>query len=356
MPDPGKNVPAVVIGATGYVGGELLRLIAAHPALSLHAAASGAQAGQGIAAHFPHLSSAVGDACFVGIDEAIDATGRLERAAVFSGAPHGAAAAVIDRLLDAAAAAGTDLKLVDASADFRFTDVDEYTGIYGGDHGAPARLSEFTSAVPEHVEGTPAGHVGHPGCFATAMQLAIVPLMARGLAEPDVVATGITGATGSGKSPTATTHTPERHSNLFAYKPLAHRHAPEVVRHVANATGAKPRLHFVPHSGPFARGIYMDVQAKLKAPVDVSVVHEAFQAAYADKPFVRIVDGTPKLKNIVASNFVEIGVAVDDDVVLVTCAIDNLVKGAAGSAMQWMNRLWNLDDTAGLESTAPAWT
>ena len=182
MPDPGTTIPAVVIGATGYVGGELLRLISGHPAMALHAAASDAQAGQPVAAHFPHLSSALGDARFVAIDEAIAAVGRLERAAVFSGAPHGAAAAVIDRLLDTAAKAGTDVRLVDASADFRFADADAYAAIYGGTHGAPARLAEFTSAVPEHVTDTPAHHVGHPGCFATAMQLAIVPLLAEGLA------------------------------------------------------------------------------------------------------------------------------------------------------------------------------
>ena len=356
MPEHGKRIPAIVIGATGYVGGELLRLIAGHPSLSLHAAASGAQAGEAIAAHFPHLATAVGDARFVGIDDAIEAVGKLERAAVFSGAPHGAAAAVIDRLLETAAAAGTDLKLVDASADFRFTDVGEYTGIYGGAHGAPARLAEFTSAVPEHVEGTPAGHVGHPGCFATAMQLAIVPLMARGLAEADVVATGITGATGSGKSPTPTTHMPERHSNLFAYKPLSHRHAPEVVRHVANATGVTPRLHFVPHSGPFARGIHMTVIAQATSGTDADALRATFAEFYAGSAFVRVVDGTPRLKSVVASNYADIGVACVDGAVCVTVVIDNLVKGAAGGCVQWMNRLLGMDETAGLDAPAPGWT
>ena len=356
MADAAAGVPAIVIGATGYVGGELLRLIAGHPSLQLHAAASGTQAGEPLSAQFPHLASALGDARFVGLDDAIEAVGGLGRAAVFSGAPHGAAAAVIDRLLDAAATAGTDLRLVDASADFRFADAGEYEGIYGAAHGAPARLPEFTSAVPEHVDDTPAGHVGHPGCFATAMQLAIVPLLARGLAGPDVVATGITGATGSGKSPTATTHMPERHANLFAYKPLAHRHAPEVVRHVANATGVAPRLHFVPHSGPFSRGIHMTVVAPATGGLGADALRDAFADFYAGRPFVRVVDGTPRLKSVVASNYADIGIACADGAVCVTVVIDNLVKGAAGGCVQWMNRLLGMDETAGLDAPAAGWT
>lgn len=350
------RIPALVLGATGYVGGELLRLISGHAQLTLHAATSDRQDGDAIAVQFPHLATRVGDQQFMGTGAAIDALIALERAAVFSAAPHGAAAALIARVIDAASAAGTDIRIVDASADFRYANAEAYAAVYGHAHGAPEKLNAFVSAVPEHLPETPAQHVGHPGCFATAMQLAIVPLLKLGLALPDIVATGITGATGSGKVPTATTHLPERHANLFAYKPLAHRHAPEVVQHVADATGTAPALHFVPHSGPFARGIHMTVLAPAAGDHDEDTLRDALADYYAPSPFVHVVDGMPRLKSVVASNEAHIGLALAQGKICVTVVIDNLVKGAAGGALQWMNRLLELDETAGLTHTAPGWT
>lgn len=350
-----KRTPCIVLGATGYVGGELLRLIAGHPGLELHAATSDSQAGNAIADQFPHLASHI-DSNFVSTNDAMATLAGLESAAVFSAAPHGAAAATIAATLDAAEAAGTDVHVVDASADFRYADADAYAAVYGQAHGAPERLPQFVSAVPEHLTETSTKHVGHPGCFATAMQLAIVPLLKHGLSEPNLVATGITGATGSGKVPTATTHLPERHANLFAYKPLSHRHAPEVVAHVAAATGTAPALHFVPHSGPFARGIHMTVIAPATAACHVAALHDAFTDYYATAPFVRVVDGMPRLKSVVGSNFAHIGLATANDTVCITVVIDNLVKGAAGGAVQWMNRLLGLDETTGLMQSAAGWT
>lgn len=350
-----KHTPCIVLGATGYVGGELLRLIAGHPALELHAATSDKQAGTAIADQFPHLASHI-DAGFVSTADAMAALAGLNSAAVFSAAPHGAAAATIAATLDAAETAGTTVHVVDASADFRYADADAYAAVYGHAHGAPEYLPQFASAVPEHLTETPAQHIGHPGCFATAMQLAMVPLLKSGLAEPNFVATGITGATGSGKVPTATTHLPERHANLFAYKPLSHRHAPEVVAHVAAATGTTPALHFVPHSGPFARGIHMTVVAPATEACSETSLHEAFTGYYAAAPFVRVVNGMPRLKSVVGSNFAHIGLATENDTVCVTVVIDNLVKGAAGGAVQWMNRLLGLDETTGLMQSAAGWT
>ncbi|MEL6199090.1 MAG: N-acetyl-gamma-glutamyl-phosphate reductase [Pseudomonadota bacterium] len=350
-----ERTPCIVLGATGYVGGELLRLVAGHPGLELHAATSDRQAGTAIADQFPHLASHI-DSNFVSTDDAMATLAARQSAAVFSAAPHGAAAATIAATLDAAEAAGTSVHIVDASADFRYADADAYAAVYGHAHGAPERLPQFVSAVPEHLNETPAKHVGHPGCFATAMQLAIVPLLKHGRSKPEFVATGITGATGSGKMPTATTHLPERHANLFAYKPLSHRHAPEVVAHVAAATGTTPALHFVPHSGPFARGIHMTVVAPATAACNEAALREAFAGYYASAPFIRVVDGMPRLKSVVGSNFAHIGVATANDTVCVTVVIDNLVKGAAGGAVQWMNRLLGLDETAGLMQSAAGWT
>lgn len=348
-------VPAAIIGATGYVGGELLRLVAGHTGLELTAAVSTSKVGERVSASFPHLARALGEQSFTGANTWLDSIPDGSRLAVFSAAPHGAAAAMIERLLEQAAAKALDVRVVDASADFRFPDQAGFEAIYGP-HGAPGLLEHFTSGLPEHTEGVPAGHVGNPGCFATAMLLAVVPLLATGLTTEVFAASGITGSTGSGKNPTATTHHPERHSNLFAYKPLAHRHAPEVVALAKAATGRDARLHFVPHSGPFARGIHMTVFAETTSDVTADTLRQRLAETYADADFVDVVAGMPRLKDVVASNFARLGVAVEGRQLVVTVVIDNLVKGAAGGAVQWMNRLLGLPETTGLLAPAPAWT
>jgi N-acetyl-gamma-glutamyl-phosphate reductase len=351
-----KDIQAVVLGATGYVGGELLRLIAAHPDLQFAAAVSESRSGEKISASFANLSAAYGEQCFLGHDDWINEIGSGSRLALFSAAPHGASAALIANALEAAARKDIVVHIVDSSADFRYTSQLDYEVIYGGEHGAPELLDSFQSGVPEHTSNVHAAHIGHPGCFATAVLLATVPLIESGLTDSDVFVTGITGSTGSGRSPQAGTHHPERHSNLYAYKPLAHRHAPEIAALTKAATGRETNVHFVPHSGPFARGIHVTVQAKTIKPVGQEQLRDVYTKAYADSPFVELVAGTPRLKNVVASNACQIGVAGDEDTVVVMAVIDNLVKGAAGGAVQWMNRLWDLPETAGLTAAAPGWT
>ncbi len=348
-----NTIPAIVIGATGYVGGELLRLIADHPRFRLAAAVSASRHGQPVAESFGHLANAYAGVDFTAPGEWVEQVDGDAALAVFSAAPHGASAAMLDELLDALS--DRSVHVVDASADYRFADREAYERVYG-QHGAPGRLAEFSSGVPEHVRGAPSVHIGNPGCFATAMLLAIVPLLALELTTGVFRASGITGSTGSGRAPIAGTHHPERHSNLYAYKTLAHRHAPEVLAIAKTLTGADAELHFVPHSGPFARGIHMTVFASLTAELSAGELGQALKDYYADAEFVAIVDGSPRLKNVVASNYAEIGVAVAGREAVVTVAIDNLVKGAAGGAVQWMNRLFGLDDTTGLKGAAPAWT
>ncbi len=349
------TIQAVVLGATGYVGGELLRLIAAHPDLRLAAAVSESRSGNPIIETFPHLSGLYGDTQFSSHADWLAGIADGSRLALFSAAPHGASAALIADALQRAAAKNLQVHVVDSSADFRYTDQSEYESVYGGKHGAPDLLDQFYSAVPEHATGNAAAHVGHPGCFATAILLATVPLMQSGLTAAEVFVAATTGSTGSGRSPQAGTHHPERHSNTYAYKPLSHRHAPEIARLCEAASGRVSKINFVPHSGPFARGIYATVQAKLTATTSVQELRDIYASAYADAPFVQLVSGTPKLKNVVASNYCHIGVAVEDGTVVVMSALDNLVKGAAGGAVQWMNRLWQLPETAGLQTAAPGW-
>ena len=347
-------IQSVVLGATGYVGGELLRLIAAHPQLELAAAVSESRSDKAIAETFPHLAGAYTDTRFCAYADWLEGIDAGTDLALFSAAPHGASAQLIAGALASAAAKNLHVHVVDSSADFRYADRAKYEAIYG-EHGAPELLPDFYSAVPEHAGDVEVTHVGHPGCFATAVLLASVPLIQSGLTEAELFVSGTTGSTGSGRSPTAGTHHPERHSNLYAYKPLAHRHAPEIAGLTTAAAGRRASVHFVPHSGPFARGIYATVQAKAKTAVSADQLRSVFTSAYADSPFVQIVDSTPRLKEVIASNYCQIGVAADNDTVVVMSAIDNLVKGAAGGAVQWMNRLWGLPESSGLLTAAPGW-
>lgn len=351
-----ERIPAVVLGATGYVGGELLRLLAGHPVFELAAAVSDSSSGKPIGATYPNLSASFGGRVFAGHGDwhdQLEAGGRL---ALFSAAPHGASAALIATALDNAARRNLEVHVVDASADFRYASPGDYQAVYGAAHGAPELLPLFSCGVPEHVAGTPSAHVGHPGCFATAVLLLTVPLIASGLTDAEVFVSGITGSTGSGRSPQAGTHHPERHSNLYAYKPLAHRHAPEIAGLTRAAAGRDVNVHFVPHSGPFARGIHATVHARTVTAVSAEQLRQVYTEAYAGAPFIDVVGGMPRLKDVVASNRCQIGVSSDGGSVAVMSTLDNLVKGAAGGAVQWMNRLWHLPETAGLTAPAPGWT
>jgi len=350
------TIPAAVLGATGYVGGELLRLIAAHPAFALEAAVSTSRASEPLGDLFPSLAPAYPDTRFCSPEDLAALCRDTDRLALFSAAPHGASAALVAGLVETAEATGVDLHVVDVSADFRYPSAAAFEAVYGESHGAPALLERFACGVPEHVDGIPQPHVGHPGCFATAALLAGVPLCRSLPGVEQVFITGITGSTGSGRSPAAGTHHPERHSNLYAYKPLAHRHAPEIGNGIAAAGGGDVAVAFVPHSGPFARGIHVTLQARLPRKLTTDALAGVYRDYYGSAPFITVVDGTPRLKDVVTSNYCRLGVASDGKTAAVTCVIDNLVKGAAGGAVQWMNRLWELPEDAGLLQPAPAWT
>ena len=347
------SIEAVVFGATGYVGGELLRLVAEHPDMTLGAAVSSSQAGKPVTSVFSHLHGQYGDHQFTAVGSWAATTG--DRIALFSAAPHGASAPLLRDALAAADRDGKDIRVVDVSADFRYRNGDAFADVYGIPHGADELLSDFACSVPEHAQNVPR-HVGHPGCFATAMLLAAVPVLQRRLVKPELFISAITGSTGSGRTAAAGTHHPERHSNLYAYKPLAHRHVPEVEGLIYAATGEQAQVRFIPHSGPFARGIYATLQATLHSPLALADLQQVYRDSYAASPFVVVTDGLPRLKNVVSSNYAHIGIAVNDNQLAIFCAIDNLVKGAAGGAMQWMNRLWALPEERGLTAAAPAWT
>jgi len=350
------RVPAIVLGGTGYVAGELLRLLASHPYLDLAAVASDSQPDEPVAQFFRHLQPVLPHLRFAGHDEVLEFVTANPTTAVFSAAPHGVSAALVDRLLTAAEQAGTQPRVVDISADFRYSSAAAYEAVYKHGHGAPDRLEQFTCAVPEHLNTLPAEHVAHPGCFATAILLASVPLLSLGLVEPRLFVSGVTGSTGSGRQPTAGTHHPQRHSDLYAYNALAHRHTPEVRALALAASGVDADFSFVPHSGPFARGIHVTVQAVACQRLTSHELVAALRDYYDQSVFVRVSGELPRVKDVVASNFAQLSGVAHGDTVAVMCAIDNLTKGAAGGAVQWMNRLLGHEETAGLMQPAAGWT
>ncbi|MGB8327080.1 MAG: N-acetyl-gamma-glutamyl-phosphate reductase [Steroidobacteraceae bacterium] len=350
------RIPAIVLGGTGYVAGELLRLIAGHPQFELAAAMSDSQPGEAIGQAFPHLAATLGGATFQSQAEIENLAAKLPRSAVFCAAPHGVSAALIDRLLTKAEVAGMQPSVVDISADYRYTTPAAYEAVYQHAHGAPARLRQFTCALPEHLGRAPTPHIGHPGCFATATLLASVPLLSLRLVTPTLFVAGVTGSTGSGRKPVEGTHHPTRHSDLYAYNPLGHRHIPEIAACAQAASGLAADFAFVPHSGPFARGIHVTVQGTLTSARDTAAIVAAIREFYRHAPFVRVLDAPPRVKDVVASNYAHLSAVANGRTVAVMCVVDNLNKGAAGGAVQWMNRLFDLPETSGLTAPAPGWT
>ena len=220
--------------------------------------------------------------------------------------------------------------------------------------GAPAAATSLVLIVEDADAPTP--HIAHPGCFATAALLASVPLLALDLTEPRLFVTGITGSTGSGRKPVDGTHHPQRHSDLYAYNALSHRHTPEIIACAKAASGVDAEFNFVPHSGPFARGIHVTIQATLKKPLEVAAARTALADFYRHSPFVLVGEAPPHVKDVATSNYARLSAATHGSTIAVMVAIDNLNKGAAGGAVQWMNRLLRIPESTGLTAPAPGWT
>jgi N-acetyl-gamma-glutamyl-phosphate reductase len=347
--------PVIVLGGSGYVAGELLRLVAQHPRLALGAAVSTSQVGETIGSIFAHLEPAYRGTAFVSLEAVLDRLGEAEHWLVLAAAPHGASAQMVGALLDRADRTDVQMTVVDASADYRFRDAAAWAEVYGHAHATPERLGEFTCAVPEHLATIETPHAAHPGCFATTMLLGIVPLARAGLCADTYFVSAVTGSTGAGRTPRETTHHPVRQSNLFAYQALKHRHDPEVRSLTLAATGKDIDLKFVPHSGPFARGIHATIFAASAGRTSADEVNEVLREFYAGSTFVHVAASPPRMKDIAASNYALLHATVSDGTIVVFSVLDNLLKGAAGGAVQWANRLLGLPEALGLEAPAAGW-
>jgi N-acetyl-gamma-glutamyl-phosphate reductase len=350
-----KRVKVAIAGASGYAGAELVRLAALHPHFELVAVTSEKSAGTPVAGVFPSLAGLVSLSFRALTPEALS-----EQAdAVFLALPH-------TKSLDPVAACmNTGKIVVDLSADYRLKDPAAYERWYQTSHTHASLLKEAVYGLPELHRGTitKAKLVASPGCYPTAAILQLAPLFAKGLVQPDtVVIDAKSGISGAGRSPALPYHFPEAHESLEPYKIGSHRHIPEIeqelgllLRRQSGTNSASPTVAFTPHLVPMNRGILSTAYCRLKNPMALPELRSLYRTFYKGERFVRLCeDVVPNPRYIKGSNYCDIGVYVDQRAgwVVTVAALDNLVKGAAGQAIQAMNLMLGIPEEIGL--TAPA--
>jgi N-acetyl-gamma-glutamyl-phosphate reductase len=356
-----RNFKAAVIGGSGYGGAELIRRLLLHPEVELLRVASVDHVGEPVGA--VHLALTGRTALrFEDLAPAVAAAGCD---VVLLGLPHGVSARKMPEILS------TGARVVDMSGDFRLRDAASYARFYGGPHPHPELLASFVYGLPElHRERIRAARaVASPGCFATTIELGLLPLAAAGLLAGAIEAVGITGSSGAGVVPGATTHHPVRAVNLRSYKVLEHQHTPEIEQTLREAAGGGPtgvpgadariELRFVPVSAPLTRGILATSFVQVPAAVTPAAITEIFRRHYAAEPFVRFVsDRGAEVAAVAGSNFAEVSFTLGEAVgptrtLVVQSATDNLIKGGAGQAIQNMNLMLGLPETLSLEDSGP---
>jgi LysW-gamma-L-alpha-aminoadipyl-6-phosphate/LysW-L-glutamyl-5-phosphate reductase len=333
---------AAVLGGSGYGAAEMIRRLLLHPEVELCRVASIDFVGQSLADAHPHLE---------GLTELKFENLSPEEAArgmdvVLLGLPHKVSAAAVPPIL------GSGAKVVDLSGDYRLKDVASYEAFYGGKHPHPELLGTAVYGLPEYnrAQIREAKLVASPGCFATTIQLGLLPLAKRGLLRGAVEVVGITGSSGSGAAPQAGTHHPIRAVNLRTYKPLKHQHVPEILESLATHGASDVHLHFVPVSAPLSRGIFATSFTQVDASVEKDQVADAFRAAYEHEPFVRVPKSRlPEVVAVSGSNYAEVGFELGPKeggtrTLAIFSAIDNLIKGGAGQGIQNMNLVLGLDE------------
>jgi N-acetyl-gamma-glutamyl-phosphate reductase len=335
-----------IVGGTGYTGAELLRLLARHPGARVKLLTSRQEAGKRADAFFPQLRGIVGDLAFSEPDPAALAGCQ----AVFFATPHGTAMKLAPALLDKGA------RLIDLSADFRLKDAATFKRWYGMDHACPALLGEAVYGLPE-VERPAirkARLVANPGCYPTSVQLGLLPLLEAGLVAADsLVADCKSGVSGAGRELKASSLFCEGAESFKAYGVDGHRHHPEIEQGLARIAGAATAITFVPHLVPMNRGIHATLYATLRADADVQMLYEK---RFRSEPFVDVLPAGshPETRSVRGANHCRIAVHRPGGGrrVVVLAVIDNLVKGAAGQAVQCFNLMFGQPETAGLDTTA----
>lgn len=326
-----------IVGASGYTGAELLRLCAGHPELDVAVAAAATQAGAPVAGAYPSLAAAYPELVFGEVDP--DALAGLD--AVFLAMPHGESQRLVPEI------AGRVGTVVDLSADFRLRDPHAYRTWYGMDHHAPQLLGRFVYGLPELFRDRLAGAslVANPGCYPTAAALALVPFVRAGaIATTGVVVDAASGVSGAGRQLVQASHFNTVDEDFTAYGLLTHRHTPEIEQ----VTGSQ--VLFTPHLAPMNRGILVTCYARPTGDLGTDDALEVLRAAYAGEPFVVVSERSPSTKATLGSNTAHLTARVDTRTgwLVALCAIDNLVKGASGQAVQCANLALGLPEASGL--------
>jgi N-acetyl-gamma-glutamyl-phosphate/LysW-gamma-L-alpha-aminoadipyl-6-phosphate reductase len=349
-----KRFKAAVIGGSGYGGAEIIRRLLLHPNVELVRVASVDYVGQPLGAAHPSLTGRTA-LRFEDIPPAAAAAGCD---VALLGLPHKVSAAKAPELL------ATGARIVDMSGDFRLRDAGAYQRFYGAKHPHPELLGSFVYGLPElnreAIKGARA--VASPGCFATAVGLALMPLARAGLLRGAIHVLGITGSSGSGVVPSAGTHHPVRAVNLKSYKVLEHQHTPEIeetLRAAAGERAAEIELRFVPVSAPLSRGILATSFIEVPAGETEETIAGLYRRWYGAEPFVRFLeDRVPEVAAVSGSNYAELGFTLGEPragsrTLAVQSALDNLIKGGAGQAIQNMNLMLELPETMSLEDPGP---
>lgn len=326
-----------VLGASGYAGGELVRMLDEHPQFSLVGIGAHTRVGETLASVHPQLAG--GDRILGSNDDPPDAD------LVFLALPHGASWKIGDELARAGRA------VVDLGSDYRLDTAERYLDAYGEAHPLPERLGEWRYGLPELYDLADTRLVASPGCYPTAVLLALVPLLRAGVVDADapIVADCMSGVSGAGRSLKENLLFGSVAEGVQAYGVGRHRHRPEIEMAVEQTTGHRTEVVFTPHLVPMQRGELATVTARRSDPeLTTSAAREILAEAYADRPFVTVIEGPPQTRWAVASNRAFVTAFVDRGVVIAQAAIDNLVKGAAGQAIQAANLMFGFDETAGL--------
>ena len=345
-----NRIKTAIVGASGYTGMELLRLLLNHPMVELVAATSRTEAGKPIHEVFPRFKgAAAAELAFIQPDpDEIAATGAQ---VAFLALPHGVASAIARALLE------QGLRVIDLSADFRLSDPATYEEFYGHAHPATDLLEEAVYGLPEvHGEAVSnANLVASPGCYPTSILLPLIPLLKAGLIETNtIVANSMSGVSGAGRKADISLLYVECNESARAYGIPKHRHLSEIEQELSLAAGDKVTITFIPHLIPVNSGIATTTTAKLKDGADAAAVGEALSAAYADYHFIRLLGqgACADTKNVTRTNFIDISWHIDERTgrIILTSAEDNLGKGAGGQAIQSFNLMFDLGPTEGLQN------
>ena len=347
------NIRASIVGPTGYTGLWLIQLLLRHPSVKLTYLASHRDELPDICEEFPQLAGLLPES--VSVCRPIDPSAIAREADVaFLALPHRAAMGYAPALLEAG------LRVIDLSADYRLADPELYEATYGNAHEDIDGLAEAVYGLPELFrEEIPESRlIANPGCYPTAAALAIVPLLRAGLVSPErVIINATSGVTGAGRKPVPHLHFPEQNESFFAYGTIGgHRHQPEIDQTVAAATEREVATLFVPHLLPLDRGILETIyMTPTTDRLTEEQLFEALEEAYDDEPFIRVRNNLPNVKDVRDSNYCDISVRLAPSSgaggaarIVVFSAIDNMIKGASGQAIQNMNLLFGEDETAGL--------